>query len=388
MGLGVVDDNLTALLDAMRSQHPYLAGNYLMQWSRVIGVCIALGVGANECYQMMLGRRGLDVMKLLHIVLISMCITWSTQLADAAAAPGMALEDIARESMEVQNEAVKDKEDEVAALQEQYIKKVREKLNQLTVKKESEDKGSNSSIPFLSDVVDSVEEGINDVTNTLKEYALVAETTLCEWISMIIRWIGQIIFQAMLYAIMVSQRIFSGILRSFAPLMFALSLSPHFKSAWSQWLSKYISISLWGFIAYTVVFYVFFIIQYNLDQDVKSYEALMGSVDTDITSDNFNFLALGMGSVGSTCMYVIGCLIGAKCLASVSEVASWCIPGGVASSSTGAMTGMVTAGAAATGAAAGSAAGSVAGGIGSAATAANNYSGFTDAARRYGNMNS
>ena len=36
----------------------------ILSWAKMIGLCIALGVGANECFQMMLGRRGLDVMKL------------------------------------------------------------------------------------------------------------------------------------------------------------------------------------------------------------------------------------------------------------------------------------------------------------------------------------
>ena len=50
----------------------------------MIGLCIALGVGANECFQMMLGRRGLDVMKLLHIVIISMCISFAGSIANLA----------------------------------------------------------------------------------------------------------------------------------------------------------------------------------------------------------------------------------------------------------------------------------------------------------------
>ena len=41
--------------------------------------------------------------------------------------------------------------------------------------------------------------------------------------------------------------------------------------------------------------------------------------------------SLGIHQIGSTCMYVVGLLIGAALMGFVPEVSSWLIPGGVSS---------------------------------------------------------
>lgn len=360
MGLGIVDENLHTLLSYMQANPPTFLDGVIMYYAKIVGVCIALGVGANECYQMMLGRRGMDVMKILHIILISFCITNAGTIANMASAPGMRLEELAEDFMKQQNETIKVNEDLLNDLQDEYIQKVRDKHAELEMKYNAEVDKQSLNVPIVSDITDGIEKAWYECKNTLKEWAIVGETTICNWISIIVRWIGEILFQAMLYAVMLSQRIFSAILKAFAPLMFAISLSPHFKSAWSQWLSKYISLSLWGFIAYTICYYVFFIIDYNLGQDIEAFKGLNVEVNGD------DILAIGLESLGTTTMYLVGCLIGIKCLASVSEVASWCIPGGVSSGSTGAMTGGVT-GAAMTAGGAGAAIGGAAGGWAGAA---------------------
>lgn len=173
----------------------------------------------------------------------------------------------------------------------------------------------------------AIREGADHIENTIKDYTLVSETKICEWISLILRQIGEVLFQMMYYGILVSQRIFMHILAAFAPLMFAISLSPHYKSAWSQWLSKYISLSLWGFVTYVCVYYIYFILIYNLQQDIAAYTTLSGN----ITEGSYNIGAIGMQALGSTCMYLVGLLMGVKVLAFVPEVASWLMPGGVSS---------------------------------------------------------
>ena len=131
MGLPTINENLEALLKAM-AEHPANVGlGVILTWAKIIGLCIALGVGANECFQMMLGRRGIDVMKILHIIIISMCITFAGSIASMASAPGKVLADLAQTQANSQNDRVKEKEAEVAAKQEEYIKQVREHLQQL-----------------------------------------------------------------------------------------------------------------------------------------------------------------------------------------------------------------------------------------------------------------
>ena len=97
----------------------------------------------------------------------------------------------------------------------------------------------------------------------------------------VIRFIGELIFQMSYYGILVAQRIFMAILMIFCPIMFALSLAPPWNSAWSQWMSKYLSLSLWGFVTYMCLYYIDFILLYNLQQDLVAYDHLLhGSVNS------------------------------------------------------------------------------------------------------------
>ena len=133
-----------------------------------------------------------------------------------------------------------------------------------------------------------------------------------------------------------------------------MSIAPPWSSTWSQWVSKYATISLWAFLVYLFVFYADSIIEYTLHTDIKAYTALIGNAKGTWAQ----IKTFGMQGVGTTCFYFVGMCVGAVLLKSVPEVASWLIPGGVSSSTAGsAGTSMIgtaqTAGAAAVGAAAG-----------------------------------
>ena len=368
MGLGVIDESLNGLLSAMESMPAGLHLPSMMWYAKTIGLCLALGVGANECYQMMLGRRGMDVMKLLHIVIISLCISSAGTIANMASKPGKLMEGMVKDAAMGMNTEIEKKENEVAQLQEDYINQVRESMQKM----EEAQKAAHdySAVDYVNGkvIVDSIEEGFQHINNIVKEYTLVAETKICEWISLIIRLLGEVLLQAIIYGLLVAQRIFMHILEMVAPLMFAISLSPHFKSAWSQWLSKYISLSLWGFVTYVCMYYVFFIIDYNLAQDITAYKVLQKSIE----GDNAQVAAIGMQAMGSTCMYIIGLLVGVKVLSMVPEAASWLIPGGVSSSAGSAAGGTVTAGAMTAGSVAGATGGMAMGAVSGTASAISN----------------
>lgn len=177
------------------------------------------------------------------------------------------------------------------------------------------------------------------INNYAQRAAVAAETKVSEWINDVIRFIGELIFQMSYYGMLVAQRIFLTIMATFAPIMFALSIVPPWSNAWSQWISKFLSLSLWGFVVYMCLYYIDFILMYNLLKDIEAYDNLLrGSV----TSWE-NIGALGLQGIGSNCMYAMGMLVGAYVIRFVPEVASWLIPGGV-SSSAGSAAGAVSAG--------------------------------------------
>ena len=351
IGLPAIDESLDKLLVAMETFPNVAVLGDAVGLARIIGLLLALCVGSYECWMMMLGRRGMDVMKLLRIVGISICISSSSWICDALQVPGKGLESASKAMAQAKNK-------EVAAFELRWLKN---KASTLTgcapcrIPSQPRSRWPPS---------DRTPHGGTSSSTTWRTLATPSTTTPNG------RWWhgdqgqrmdkrchplrGRADFQMSYYGILVAQRIFMAIMMIFCPIMFALSLAPPWNSAWSQWMSKFLSLSLWGFVTYMCLYYVDFILLYNLQQDLVAYDHLLhGSVNSWSQIG-----ALGLQGIGSNCMYAMGMLVGAYIIRFVPEVASWLIPGGVSS---GAAT---AAGSTATGIAsmAGGAAGSVAGG--------------------------
>lgn len=360
IGLPAIDESLDKLLVAMETFPNVAVLGDALGLARVIGLCLALCVGSYECWMMMLGRRGMDVMKLLRIVGISICISCSSLICSALQTPGKGLESATKAMAQSKNKEVAAFELKVAQKQSQYLERLRAVQDSIQTAQQVATIGEDAA--WWDKLIYNVENLGSAINNYAQRAAVAAETKVSEWINDVIRFIGELIFQMSYYGILVAQRIFMAIMAIFCPIMFALSLAPPWNSAWSQWMSKYLSLTLWGFVTYMCIYYIDFILLYNLQQDMVAYDHLLhGSVNTWAQIG-----ALGLQGIGSNCMYAMGMMVGAYIIRFVPEVASWLIPGGVSSGagSVGgaAATGIVTGTASMAGSAVGGTAGLITGG--------------------------
>ena len=351
MGLPAIDESLHSVITAIRSQTPSALGQ-ITSIARVIGLIAALCVASYECWVMMLGRRPIDIFKILRIIGLSFCISASGFIGSAVAAPGKALERTSLGMSKAMNKKVASMETVIAKKQNQYYERIRALQDSIEVAKRIQEIGDDPA--WYDKIIYSVKNLGSTIDNFSKRAAISAETKITEWVNLVIRFIGECIFQIAYFSLLLMQAVFMKVLLMFAPLAFAMSIAPPWSSAWSQWVSKYATISLWGFLIYLFVFYADFIILYALKKDLTHYNILIGHARGTWSEIG----TLGMQGIGSGCMYFVAMCVGAVLLKSVPEVASWLIPGGVSSSTAGsAGTSVIgtaqTAGAAAMGAAAG-----------------------------------
>lgn len=351
MGLPAIDQSLDKLLVAMEAFPNVAILGDTISFARMLGLVLALCIGSYECWMMMLGRRGMDVMKLLRIIGISMCISSSSWICSALQVPGKSLEATTKAMAMAKNKEVAALELKVAQKQGEYLERLRAVQDSISTARQVAEIGEDAN--WWDKLVYNVENLGETINNYAQRAAVAAETKVSEWINDVIRFVGELIFQMSYYGILVAQRIFIAIMVVFCPIMFALSLAPPWNSAWSQWMSKFLSLTLWGFVTYMCLYYIDFILMYNLQEDLVAYNHLLHG-----TVNSWEQIgALGLQGIGSNCMYAMGMLVGAYIIRFVPEVASWLIPGGV-SSGAGATSG---AAAVSTAAMAGSAAGSVVG---------------------------
>ncbi len=325
MGLPAIDESLDRLLVAMEAfPNVAILGNTI-GFARVLGLLLALCVGSYECWMMMLGRRGMDVMKLLRIIGISMCISSSSWICSALQVPGKSLESTTKAMAMAKNREVAALELKVAQKQGEYLERLRAVQDSISTAKQIAEIGEDAN--WWDKLIYNVENLGTTINNYAQRAAVAAETKVSEWINDVIRFVGELIFQMSYYGILVAQRIFIAIMIVFCPIMFALSLAPPWNSAWSQWMSKFLSLTLWGFVTYMCLYYIDFILLYNLQEDLVAYNHLLHG-----TVNSWEQIgALGLQGIGSNCMYAMGMLVGAYIIRFVPEVASWLIPGGISS---------------------------------------------------------
>ena len=325
MGLPAIDQSLDKLLVAMEAFPNVAILGDTISFARMLGLLLALCVGSYECWMMMLGRRGMDVMKLLRIIGISMCISSSSWICSALQMPGKSLEATTKSMAMAKNKEVAALELKVAQKQGEYLERLRAVQDSISTAKQVASIGEDAN--WWDKLVYNVENLGETINNSAQRAAVAAETKVSEWINDVIRFVGELIFQMSYYGILVAQRIFIAIMIVFCPIMFALSLAPPWNSAWSQWMSEFLSLTLWGFVTYMCLYYIDFILMYNLQEDLVAYNHLLhGAVNSWEQIG-----ALGLQGIGSNCMYAMGMLVGAYIIRFVPEVASWLIPGGVSS---------------------------------------------------------
>lgn len=317
MGLPAIDESLDKLLVAMETFPKSAVLGDTVGYARVIGLCLALCVGSYEAWMMMLGRRVMDIMKILRIIGLSICITSSSWICNQLASPGKALENTTKAMAKAKNKQVAALELKVAQKQSAYLDRLREVQDSIETAKQVQEIGEDAH--WWDKLIYSMENLGETINNYAQRAAVAAETKVSEWINDVIRFIGELIFQMSYYGMLVAQRIFLTIMAVFAPIMFALSIVPPWSNAWSQWVSKYLSLSLWGFVVYMCLYYIDFILMYNLQEDLTAYgKLLQGQVDSWSQIG-----ALGLQGIGSNCMYAMGMLVGAYVIRFVPEVASW-----------------------------------------------------------------
>ena len=163
-----------------------------------------------------------------------------------------------------------------AKLQSQYLDKLRAHNDSLDRKRRAEAKLSEDS-HWWEEVAYAVKNMDNAVEQWAKEAAVIAETKTAETINMLIRYIGEIIYQVVYFGMLLGQAFMMNVLKIFCPVAFALSIVPPWASAWSQWISKYVSLSLWAPLIYMCSIYADMILKYTILQDTTAYTTLLGS---------------------------------------------------------------------------------------------------------------
>ena len=188
IGLPFIDDNMGNIVTALGLAGPKFG---LLDLAKNLAVCLALGVGSYEAYMMMLGRRGMDVMKILRIIIISLCIANSGAIASALRAPGKAMEAQAKAQMDGFNAMLENKEKEVKKSQDDFMDEMFARLDSINDARVAAAIAENSD-SFTPDAVIELSMLPEKFEGWAKKGAIWLEMMVANLINTVVRWISDI----------------------------------------------------------------------------------------------------------------------------------------------------------------------------------------------------
>lgn len=290
----------------------------LMGAAKALGAIFALVVAAQKAYKMMALDGKFEVLDIMRPILFALVIANSGAIVKMVTAPGEALEN---HFYEVYKEKCVTVEN-LRAQRSSFAGAFRNMISEKTHAAEEVEKS------FTEQVIDGAVDVWNKVTNIGTTISSLAAAKVFGWVDEIMVFIGEIFFQIAVYFIFFIRALFLTVLTLFGPIQLACSILPVWKDSWATWIGRLVSVSLYGAMAYLVMIYSLYLLQFAYEVDCDKINAITTGAVSGGIGTWWDYVT---GLVGSACMVFVAYLCGTLAMGTVPEMASWCIPGGSAS---------------------------------------------------------
>lgn len=303
-----IDNSMLYLIEGLGNTISELFGSFIGISTVLAGTFALIFLGI-ESYKMMMGETELKVNTILRPFLIGLVIMLWVPFLGVIDAPCNALTQAGKEIFENQIQTVNQLQRTRAAVADSITMKI---VKQSAESEEAEALSTDEEVHRLGIRLD----GIVDKIQNLGIYVVgkIRQILFSFFETIIIT-----IWQAIVYLIMFLGMIFfKSILAIVGPLAFAFSLLPSWRDAWSTWVSKYISVSLYGFIAYIDLAVSMAIIQYGIEDDID--------VLTQANLEDEAFTLFTCFASGFHNNFIPALIVSAISLLLIPKVAEWIVP--------------------------------------------------------------
>jgi len=264
------------------------AGSALV--GRAIGGLGALMYLGYMGWQMAAGDREWEIVPMLKPILIGFTLVYWTGFVNLIQAP---FEAIAEPGVAI----FSDIESEVNDLRIQRFKKQQQLLDAV-IKLNAEEDAKQDVIDNTSkDADDSwfdVSEGIDKLLQPIKEWQIRMQFQMQKLVAEVIEFVCLSILRICVYLIFFIQKIWAYILIILGPIAVGMSLVPGFENSLYSWVSKFININLYTFVAYTIINIGQQLIASGYTMEIERYDTLL----TNGTVTNLDALMVYVSNSG------------------------------------------------------------------------------------------
>ena len=262
---------------------------------------------AIKLYPVIAGERKLEIVPLLRPFAIAMVLMLWGPTVSAIKFPMDVISGKAKAKFYTEFDEV----DRLSRKRYKLIDDVAKELIETSLEVERAEKESDKK-PFFDFGID-----IEPIMKKIAGMWLLVQSKIKFMLVQLMERIVIIFFQMCVYFIFFIQIIFSSILVILGPLSFAISVLPAFRDTWVNWVSRFISVSLYSAIAYIVLTTVTKVLQFGLEREISSLQTIM--------NNDYAFIMYVSHMSGDMTLYTVCALLGGVSLLTVPVISTWIV---------------------------------------------------------------
>ena len=267
---------------------------------RAIGGLGALMYLGYMGWQMAAGDREWEIMPMLKPILIGFTLVYWSGFVNLIQAP---FEAIAEPGIAI----FSDIESEVNDLRIERFKKQQQLLDAVIKLKAEEDAKQEVIDNTGKDADDSwfdISEGLDKLIQPIKEWQIRMQFQMQKLVAEIIEFICLSILRVCVYLIFFIQKIWAYVLIVLGPIAVGMALIPGFENSLYSWVSKFININLYTFVAYTIINIGQQLIASGYEMEIERYDTLL----TNGTVTNLDALLVYVSNSGMIYNQLFSCV--------------------------------------------------------------------------------
>lgn len=247
------------------------------QGSALVGKAIG-GLGALMYlgymgWQMAAGDREWEITPMLKPILIGFTLVYWSGFVNLIQAP---FEAIAQPGIAI----FSDIESEVNDLRVQRFKKQQQLLDaviKLNAEEDAKQEVINNTSQNADDSWFDVSEGLEKLIQPIKEWQIRMQFQMQKLVAEVIEFVCLSILRICVYLIFFIQKIWAYILIILGPIAVGMALVPGFENSFYSWVSKFININLYTFVAYTIINIGQQLIASGYTMEIERYDTLLSN---------------------------------------------------------------------------------------------------------------
>ncbi|WP_316851285.1 plasmid transfer protein [Pedobacter agri] len=328
-GNGVYEEGMMHFLKTMK-QTIWSHYDVFLADAQALSAIFMLIFFAARSYGMISGDKRLEIMPLLRPFGLVMVILWWPAFTKVLAYPGELVENRTEELFDGSQTHINDLRMQRAKLMVDVADELFKLQASTEVAKTEADTWYENA---WESVKSSVKEGFAEVWNPVVEMRNRLQISLQLLASSLLETLAIWVLRISVYVIFIVQIIFSTILIILGPFSVAASILPWYQRSFTEWIARFISVSLYSGIAYLVMYVGSLFQQYALEAEISRYTELLSGDGESIEKLSW-FAANGVLSFG---VVIITFIIGALTMFTVPSISTWIVSTSGVSSAASAM---------------------------------------------------